>query len=307
MRLSRTRLPGDAASAMRRSAAWIGGVLVVALGSATVWLVIRAARSERHDPARCPAGLVAQGPRCCAPGQALRGGSCEGAPSACPPGMSLESFPAAGCAVPTGRARIEGGTLRLSPSDWEAEGQVSPRTFAVQSFALDATEVTIARWRACVATGRCRALPELEPGLPVRDVSAAEAERFCQAEGGRLPTRDEWLFAAAGSAGRRYPWGQTGLVCRRATFGLEEGPCATGASDPELAGARPDGRSPEGVYDLAGNVAEWAREPDGSYRAHGGSFRSRLAGELKSWAEEGLPSADRAPHVGFRCAYELSK
>jgi formylglycine-generating enzyme required for sulfatase activity len=218
--------------------------------------------------------------------------------------MVLARFPSTGCAFPTRRVRVEGGTLKLAPSDWEAEGQLSPRTFAVQSFELDNSEVTIERWTHCVAEGRCSPQLAQEPGLPVTNVSPAEAERFCRSLGGRLPTRDEWIFAAARSAGRRYPWGQTGLVCRRAVFGLVSGPCAHGATSPDLAGSRPDGASPEGFFDLAGNVAEWAREPDGTYRARGGSFQSSLAGELKSWSEVALPRGDRAPFVGFRCAYE---
>ena len=69
----------------------------------------------------------------------------------------------------------------------------------------------------------------------------------------------------------------------------------------ELAGSRPDGASPEGVQDLAGNVAEWTREADGSFTARGGSFRSTSAAELKSWAA--LSDHQKALHIGFRCAY----
>ena len=65
--------------------------------------------------------------------------------------------------------------------------------------------------------------------------------------------------------------------------------------------ARPDGATPEGVLDLAGNVAEWTLERDGSFAAHGGSFRSALAADLKAWAVEARQT--RAGHVGFRCAY----
>jgi formylglycine-generating enzyme required for sulfatase activity len=86
-------------------------------------------------------------------------------------------------------------------------------------------------------------------------------------------------------------------------FGLVDGPCARGADGPEVAGFRPDGNSPEGVADLAGNVAEWVREPEGNAQAFGGSFRSALAGGLKSWA--GQARDDTADDVGFRCVYQL--
>lgn len=270
---------------MRRQVVLGTGILAAIVALAIVLFV---ARRERTDPARCPAGLWAQGPRCCGEGQSLAGGACSGVPIRCPDGLAPR---ARGCVAVPRRVRILGGTLTLSPNDWEAEG-IARRTITVTEFEIDAFEVTHDRFGSVGAP---------EPGLPVTSLSAEAAEAFCRAQGGRLPSADEWLFAATGISARRFPWGPTGLVCRRATFGLVEGPCGTGATGPELAGARPDGKSPDGVLDLAGNVAEWAREPNASARAHGGSFRSRVAGELKSWSVEGGESA--ADHVGFRCAY----
>jgi hypothetical protein len=55
--------------------------------------------------------------------------------------------------------------------------------------------------------------------------------------------------------------------------------------------------------DLSGNVAEWTREPGRDYSARGGSFRSRSAAELKSWAA--LPDREKALYIGFRCAYPI--
>jgi sulfatase modifying factor 1 len=306
---------------MRRPAVLIGAVVLAGLAVAGTLLI---ARRERSDPARCPEGLVAMGGRCCAEGQQLERNSCTGKPLRCPAGLTLTEL---GCVARDGRAHIAGGALVISPNDWEAEGVVEARTLTVAAFDIDISEVTIERWQSCrTCRGTAVGAPSttLEPGLPVTAVSAEQAASFCRQGGGRLPTSDEWIFAAAGgssaspgasgaaSAGpatggaasttaRRFPWGQTGLVCRRAAFGLESGPCAVGAAGPEIAGARPDGRTPDGVLDLAGNVAEWAIEPDGSARAHGGSFRSRGAGELKSWSVE----SDEGPsaHVGFRCVY----
>ncbi len=133
------------------------------------------------------------------------------------------------------------------------------------------------------------------------DVSAEEAARYCAFEGGRLPTRDELIYASAGASARRFAWGPTGLVCRRAAYGLVDGPCGSGARGPELAGARPAGATPEGLLDLSGNVAEWTREPDGETGLHGGSFRSKLASELTSFSAR-PPRA--GGDVGFRCAYD---
>jgi formylglycine-generating enzyme required for sulfatase activity len=271
---------------------------------ASIAIIVRFAETERRLPVRCPPGLLAQGPRCCGVGQDLTGkGQCVGNATACASGMNKDENGA--CYLPEARVHFPAGTAHFGASDWEGTPE-SPRDLHVVAFDLDQTEVTIARFRLCANAAKCPKIPEeAEPGRPVRNVSPAEAAAFCAFAGGRLPSSDEWLFAAAGPAGRRYPWGNTGLVCRRASFGLTTGPCAEGGTGPDFAGARPDGASPDGVLDLAGNVAEWTRENDGGFVARGGSYRSELAGELKTSAFEARQT--RAPHVGFRCAYSPAK
>lgn len=267
---------------------------------ATIAIIVRVAEAERRLPARCPAGLEANGARCCGAGQELTAnGQCTGTANSCTDTMSRDE--SGGCLQPDARVHFTGGVTRFGASDWEGSPEPTP-TSSVAAFDLDQNEVSIARFRLCAEAGHCPKIPEeAEAGRPVRNVSPEEASRFCESVGGRLPSADEWVFAAAGVAGRRYPWGNTGLVCRRATFGLTQGPCASGGLGPDLTGARPDGATPEGVLDLAGNVAEWTRERDGSFSARGGSYRSELAGELKTWASEARQT--RAPYVGFRCAY----
>jgi len=288
-----------------KTAYTVGLALLGAAATAgAVFGVVRLAAHERTAPARCGAGLLAQGARCCAPGQVLAAGHCSGQPRSCPAGAR----PAAdqtGCVAIPRRIAFKGGKVSLGAEDWEAEGVVSPRNADVGPFSLDATEVTLERWEHCARAGACRALEEKEPGLPVYGVDPKEAEAYCRFEGGRLPTSDEWLFAAMGAEGRRFPWGSTGLVCRRAAYGLADGPCAKGAEGPEIAGSRLDGATPDGVLDLAGNVAEWTAEAPGRYVARGGSYRSRTALEVKSWSLEALPSKARS--AGFRCAYDVAK
>lgn len=271
--------------------------------SASVAISVRFAQSERRVPARCPPGLVAQDARCCGTGQGLAtSGQCTGVASACANDMFRDESGA--CELPEARLAIAGGTSHFGAAEWEGPSP-APHEISVPAFVLDRAEVTVARFRACSAAGVCPKIPDdSEPGRPVRNVSPSEASAFCAFVGGRLPSADEWQFSAAGSAGRRYPWGNTGLVCRRASFGLVTGPCARAGSGPDLAGARPDGATPEGVLDLSGNVAEWTLERDGSFAARGGSYRSELAADLKAWAVE--PRQSRAPHVGFRCAYSAA-
>jgi len=274
---------------------------------ASIAIIVRFAQAERRVPARCPPGLTAQEARCCGVGQALAtSGQCTGEATTCANDMQRDD--AGACILPNERIFIASGAAHFGATDWEGPPQVT-HDISVHAFSVDRSEVTVARFRDCAAAAACPKISEeSEPGRPVRNINPDEAERFCAFAGGRLPTSDEWLFAAAGVSGRRYPWGNTGLVCRRATFGLVAGPCGRGGTGPDLSGARPDGATPEGVLDLAGNVAEWTREPDGSFVARGGSYRSELAGDLKTWAVEARQT--RAPHVGFRCVYpspELSK
>lgn len=208
-----------------------------------------------------------------------------------------------------GRVEFAGGQLSLRPSDWEAAGAVEPHTSTVGPFALDRFEVSVGRYAACVERGAC--LGPVPPGDVSRAalVSLEQARAFCQAEGGRLPGDDEWSWAAGGGSSRRYPWGETGAVCRRAAFGLVVGPCARGASGPDTVGSRPSGATPEGLFDMAGNAPEWALGAGEKARARGGSFASRLASELRTWrGAEALrgPVGPAEGRAGVRCAYAIS-
>jgi sulfatase modifying factor 1 len=282
----------------------MGGVHVAVGGGATFVLVaavIALARVRAEPPARCAAGMVALGPRCCGEGQRLVGGRCVGAPVRCAAGMEVT---VAGCVAPPRVVRIEGGLLRVGPGDWEAQGVVAPYQVEIAPFELDSVEVTEARWGACVAAGACVALLlSGEPGRAVAGVTLDEAARFCRWAGGSLPTSDQLAFAAAGHSERRYAWGDTGAVCRRAAWGLVAGPCGWGATGAELAGSHPAGASPDGALDLAGNVAEWAIAPGGSSEVRGGSFADGTASALRSWQRRVVPADTRGSEIGFRCAH----
>lgn len=253
---------------------------------------------------RCAPGLVAMGPRCCASGQSLLRGHCVGRPLRCPNGWVLSEE---GCSWDASAIRVEAGGYTVGPNDWESE-HVPPNSGRVSTFWMDQTEVTNARWNACTRSNKC-SIPSPnanvgagEPGLPVTRVTASQASSFCAVQRGRLPRAGEWLMVAAGEASRRFPWGQTGLVCRRASYGLVQGPCAEGAVSPEWAAARPDGKSELGLLDLVGNVAEITESESGQPEVRGGSFRSDHAAELKSWSA--LPYSGPAVDVGFRCVYD---
>lgn len=308
---------GPAIAARRLCAVrWAIGL---ASAAALIAIDVHLARRVASAPARCADGMVLLGARCCGEGQHLDGARCAGAPTRCAEGLERSER---GCVPPWPPPRVDvaGGTLTVAPGDWEASGVVRWHREEIAPFRIDVHEVTEARWSRCVAAGACPALPlRGEPGLPVTGVDVTEAAALCAFEGGRLPTESELAFAAAGPGGRRYPWGRTGFVCRRAAWGLVEGPCAEGASGPEIVGAHPAGATPEGVHDLAGNVAEWAlAAPGDGAVAHvvlGGAYDDVEAAALRTWSRRVAPGApgagevqgaQRRPTIGFRCALAMT-
>lgn len=293
----------------------VGLAVGATLAAALIALVIFAARTASEPPARCAPGMIPLGARCCGEGQRLERGRCVGAPTRCAPDMIVRPE---GCAVTPRRVAIDAGTLRLGPGDWEAQGVVLPSETAVAAFTIDAFEVTVERYAACVEAGACASLAgsassvidQAEPGRAVAGVTLAEAARYCGWAGGALPSSAELAFAAAGAAGRRYPWGDTGAVCRRAAWGLAAGPCGEGAIGPELVGSHPDGATPQGIHDLAGNVAEWTMPADPRALitdVRGGSWADSAAAGLRGWHRREVPVHTRSPEIGFRCVYRAER
>lgn len=258
----------------------VGGVVVILAGAGIVY-----AAAGYETTRSCGSGFTREGTRCRA-----RGPECPRPLLMTPSGCDVGAHDV---------VEIPETTVLIGPSDWEAEGRVAPRTIHVNAFAIDRLEVTGGLLCRMKRTG-CND----DPARAATDVSLEQARAYCGERGGRLPTEDEWLAAAAGDKPRRYPWGDTGAVCRRAAWGIATGPCDHGAVGPDTVGAHPDGATPLGVHDLAGNVAEWVEADVPVVR--GGSWMTTLATELRTWprTEVSPEVAKGGSHtIGFRCAY----
>ncbi|GEM_PF-2751825 len=170
---------------------------------------------------------------------------------------------------------------------------------------------------------------------PVNCVTWGQAAQYCEANGWELPTEAQWEFAARGSDGRVYPWGDDvpgprfanacGMECAawRAQVGLSDQPVMY-EQDDGYAGTAPvgsflDGRTEKGLYDMVGNVFEWTFDryaaydsgpavnpqgaEDGERRTiRGGAFNSTMAAFSEPSLRFPMDQTAHSHGIGFRCA-----
>jgi formylglycine-generating enzyme required for sulfatase activity len=243
--------------------------------------------------------------------------------------------PTEGAGAPGAMVRLPGGTFRAGEPTGPRHDVVTYHR--VRPFLLDVTEVTVAAYGACVAAGRCRpaetvqwdAITEADRASysqycnrqradradhPVNCVDWRQAAAYCAWAGKRLPSEEEWEWAARnGKDGTPYPWGSAPpgeRACWKGegsdTAGVRAGTCP--------AGSHPAGDGAAGLKDLAGNVWEWTSGDavvyaDGRGRggvpvkvAHGGGWSDVDPHQLTASVRLlDLPSTRRSD-LGFRCA-----
>lgn len=245
-----------------------------------------------------------------------------------------------------GMVNIPEGTFAMGSDSPDGSDNERPvHSVTVKAFQLDRTEVTVAAYAACFTAGACSEADAFRNQIgdhhifcnwkhaedrlshPINCIDFNQAAAFCAWAGKRLPTEEEWEYAARGGEVRTYPWGNekpdetrlngcgTGcpenLVAKRFP-GLQP---LYAADDgwPETApvGSFPAGASKDGVLDMAGNVWEWTASLFALYDGsnvetrrvlRGGSWGGGDARTERTTNRFRLGPQAKAQFLGVRCA-----
>lgn len=309
------------------------GEVKMACPEGATWDGTQCVRKNVVTEVTCPAGTKWNGTQCaasvstsCAAGLHFEAGR------GCMPDQAAVVTPPSGGAA---TSRVEGGMVAIPAGDFmmgsdDYEDEKPVLRVHVNGFSMDVTEVTVSAYQACVSAGGCAPAPttvdwsgiteqgrskysgycnggKSEKGNhPINCVSWDQATAYCGWAKKRLPTEEEWEYAARGTEGRKYPWGgeapASQLCWQREASG--QGTCAVGSY--------PAGRSPFGLQDMAGNVSEWtsslysenySKNRTGPARVSrgGGWFHVGLSNVRGADRRRNAPS-DRSFDLGFRCA-----
>lgn len=196
-----------------------------------------------------------------------------------------------------------------------------PHEAIVAAFDLDAREVTVGDYEACVKAGRCGA-PRMDNPFcnpltaerakhPINCVTYTDAETFCAFSKKRLPTEEEWEYAARGGTERRlYSWGNEEPDSKRACY-AHEGTCEVGSFAPGAFG----------LFDMTGNVWEWTSTTFALYGTapatprpgttelkvyRGGSWSRRFAKWMRNDLRNRYQTNEASASLGIRCARTTS-
>jgi formylglycine-generating enzyme required for sulfatase activity len=193
----------------------------------------------------------------------------------------------------------------------------------VSPFFIDIFEVTCEEYKQFIdetghrpppAWGKAATYPPAWARRPVTGIDWDDATAYAEWAGKRLPTEQEWEFAARGTDGRLYPWGNE-WKAKAANAD------SSSHKHAETVGEHLGGPSPFGAYDMAGNAWEWTASDLAAYP--GGALQDQVQGEMKvvrggSWVDsrnaatatyrKGLPPrGGDYSNVGFRCVKDVAR
>lgn len=220
-------------------------------------------------------------------------------------------------------ALVPAGEFIMGSKVGPADEQPEHRVF-VDAFFMDKYEVSVGHYGEFLKATSLEAPPDWDimnqpqhQKRPVVNMDWADAATYCKWAGKRLPTEAEWEKAARGTDGRLYPWGNETPTGLHANFGKKEWNNHAALLP---VGKLEDGKSPYGIYDMAGNAWEWvsdwydhdyyknspSQNPAGPSSAkfkvlRGGSW-SNTQDDLRSANPYIYEPASQYHNVGFRCA-----
>ncbi|WP_130619798.1 formylglycine-generating enzyme family protein [Dyella amyloliquefaciens] len=251
----------------------------------------------------------------------------------------LAKAPAGMITIPTGDFDFVVGGVEIEGQTWEGNDVQYPwensarrhhrHRMQVPAFHIDRTPVTNAQFLAFLEDTGWRPSDghqflhhwrdgAPQPGWenrPVTWVSIEDARAYAEWAGKRLPREWEWQYAAQGTDGRLYPWGNCWEASR--VPAVHRGRVLT---PPAPVDAHPQGASPFGVLDLVGNVWQWTDEfhdehtrsailrggshyqPQTSHWYFPQAYRLDQHGKYLLMA----PGKDRSACVGFRCVVDAA-
>ena len=193
------------------------------------------------------------------------------------------------------------------------------------AFFIDVHEVTTAQYAVFLA-GTHRLAPwqwsmadlSQHSNRPVIGVDWSDADAYCRWKGKRLPTEAEWEKSARGTDGRLYPWGNQVPTNELANFSLGARFSYSQVLMPVQ--SYEPGKSPYGLYQMAGNVGEWVQDwygvnyyeispernpqgpESGQFKVLRGGSWSDLPNYLLTYGRFKLPAETQNSYTGFRCA-----
>ena len=211
-----------------------------------------------------------------------------------------------------------------------------PHKVNLAAYYIDKFEVTNAIYQDCVAEGVCSEPTEFSSATrdsyygdsqydnyPVVFVDWDMAKLYCEWRGARLPTEAEWEKAARGENALIYPWGNefdgslANFCDKNCGYKFANKDYDDGYQDTSPVDSYPQGASPYGVYNMAGNVFEWVNsawapypynDKDGREDLEMGMhvFRGGSLGEpnyyLRTSTRNFAPQSTSFYFIGFRCA-----
>ncbi len=163
-------------------------------------------------------------------------------------------------AAPDGMVLVPGGEYTMGSNDWWPKSQPE-HLRTLNDFYIDKYEVTNLQYKAFVeGAGYKRPkhwkggiIPQGKESHPVVFVNWFDADNYCRWKGLHLPSEPEWEKATRGTDKRTFPWGDK--------FDKAKGNTPQyGNEDTMEVGSFPQGVSPYGIHDLAGNVFEWTSD-----------------------------------------------